>query len=211
MQRVVELLAMPGTIEFRILANRRDHNTLIDDALESDGRTVRGPDGDVLSTWVPVAQGEEEHLLQSAASAETVFRKTTYRDDEWTECLVVEDSYDVNGSYFTNVRDSIDQSGRPCVLFTFNHAGGQRFGALTADNLPNEADGFTRHLGIILDGHLKAAPAIQATIFRHGQITGNFTQEDVQDLADVLNAGSLPAAIRIAKQQVIEPEQEASP
>ena len=54
---------------------------------------------------------------------------------------------------------------------------GQRFGALTADNLPNQADGFSRHIGIILDGHLTSAPAIRATIFRQVEITGDFTRQ----------------------------------
>jgi len=93
------------------------------------------------------------------------------------------------------------------VLFTFNHSGGQRFGALTGDNLPNQADGFARHLGIILDGYLKSAPAIQSTIFRHVEITGDFTQEQVQDLVDLLNAGSLPAAIRKVEERVVEVEE----
>lgn len=212
MQRIADRLPSPGTIEFRVLANRRDHGPLIEDAVELEGRELRDSDGSVLAWWVPVARGEEEYLfLQSTASAETVFRKKTLQGYEWTEYLVVKDVFDVNGSYLLNVREGIDQASRLCVLLTFNHRGGQLFSVLTGDNRPDEADGFSRHLGIILDGHLKSAPAIQATFFRQGQITGNFTREEVQDLVNVLNAGSLPVAIRKVEQRMVDTEKRGSP
>ncbi len=40
-----------------------------------------------------------------------------------------------------------------------------------------------------------SAPALKTTIFDHGEITGSFTKEEVQELVNVLNAGSLPAAL----------------
>ncbi|MFC1597581.1 hypothetical protein ACFL5Q_06560 [Planctomycetota bacterium] len=211
MQRIADLLPLPGTLEFRVLANRRDHPLLVKEAVEVDGRELRGPDGDVLAWWLPVMRGEEERLLQFVDSAETVSRKRTHRDYEWTEFLVVKDIFNLNGSYLTNARASFDSSGRPCVLFTFNHSGGKRLEGLTGDNLPNEADGFHRHLGIILDGHIKSAPAIRSTISRRAEITGDFTRQEVQDLVDVLNAGSLPAAIRKVEERVVDVEKHASP
>jgi preprotein translocase subunit SecD len=50
-----------------------------------------------------------------------------------------------------------------------------------------------RSRGIILDGFLVSAPAIRTTIFGRGEITGQLSRQKVDDLADVLNAGSLPA------------------
>ncbi len=40
-----------------------------------------------------------------------------------------------------------------------------------------------------------SAPSIQGRISNQGQITGSFTQDKVQFLVDILNAGSLPAAL----------------
>ena len=69
------------------------------------------------------------------------------------------------------------------------------FGELTGNHLPDKLTDFTYKLGIVLDGELYSAPGIQSTIFDHGEITGEFTKEQVQDLVNVLNAGSLPAAL----------------
>ena len=46
-----------------------------------------------------------------------------------------------------------------------------------------------------LRGFLVTAPAIQSTISQTGQITGNLSQQQVDDLVDVLNAGALPAPL----------------
>ncbi len=48
----------------------------------------------------------------------------------------------------------------------------------------------------MLDDTLLSAPGIQSTITSDGQITGGFTEEQVKFLVGVLNAGSLPAALR---------------
>jgi len=70
------------------------------------------------------------------------------------------------------------------------------FNELTSENLPDPATGFHRRLGIILDGELLSAPVIQSAISTNGQISGRFTEEDVNFLVGVLNAGSLPAALQ---------------
>ena len=66
---------------------------------------------------------------------------------------------------------------------------------MTSSHLPDIASGFTYKLGIVLDGQLYSAPSIQSTITNRGEITGSFTRQEVQDLVNVLNAGSLPAAL----------------
>jgi len=209
-ERIEYRVQSQGTIEFRILANQRDHKALVERALEADAGELYQLDqnGDrvldqngrptVQASWVRVAKGEEEGLLSSAARAETVRRKTPSADYEWTEFLVVNDVFNVNGNFLIHARPGIDPSGRPSVLFTFNRTGGKLFGGLTGKNMPDEASGFSRHLGIILDSYLQSAPAIRSTIFDRGEITGSFTRQEVQDMVDILNAGSLPAPLKKA-------------
>ena len=110
--------------------------------------------------------------------------------------LLVPDNYNVTGAYLDQapIRHQ-DQEGRPCVTFSFNDKGGQLFGQLTGSHLPDPASDFQYHLGIVLDGELCSAPSINSTIYESGEITGSFTQEEVQELVNVLNAGSLPAAL----------------
>ncbi len=192
--RIKNKISRAGTLEFRILANRRDHMPLIEQARKMKGLKLEDSDGNLLAWWVPVREGEEERLLRFSDEAETEYRTRTYRGREWTEFLVVKDDFDVHGGYLVRADTSVDESGWK-VLFTFNHRGGRLFGALTGNNRPDKTQDFSRHLGIILDRYLQSAPAIKTTIFERGEITGSFTRKEVEDLVDVLNAGSLPTAL----------------
>ena len=192
-KRIEEKVSQAGTLEFRILANNRDHKPLIEkaQALSENRMIVRDSKGGVLGRWVPVKQGEES----SFNYGEIARRFKKRREQEIMEVLVVKDNMDVTGAFLDRASTGTDQKGQPCVNFMFNAAGGQLFGELTSSNLPDEVQDFSRKLGIILDGNLYSAPAIRSTIFDRGEITGSFTEKEVQDLVDVLNAGSLPTAL----------------
>jgi SecD/SecF fusion protein len=210
MQRIADLLPRPGTLEFRILANDHDHPALIERAkAEPDSRRLRDNSGNLLGWWVPVQEGKEK----SVSSYKDIATRTVTRDDrEVLEVLVVKGPFDVTGAYLKRaVPDVNPHSGRDCVAFTLDATGGQRFGRLTESNLPDEAQGVRRALGIMVDGELFSAPIIMGKVSEEAQITGDFTQEEAQDLADLLNAGSLPVAIRKVEQRVVDAEQQPSP
>ena len=190
-QRIERLLASVGTLEFRILANRRDHPSLIEQAKNDSEADRIEADGTLLGWWVPVAPGNENGFDYPEISTRT--RKTGKR--ETLEVLVVKDSFDVTGNYLRRVAPDVDRRGQPCLSFELDQVGGKLFGGLTGSNLPDPMQDFTRKLGIILNGRLHSAPAIQSTIFGGGEITGSFTREEVEELTAVFNAGSLPAAI----------------
>jgi SecD/SecF fusion protein len=59
-----------------------------------------------------------------------------------------------------------------------------------------------RHLAIILDGLVMSAPTINSEIGRQGQISGNFTQQEVDSIVSLLRAGALP--VRLKAQPVSE-------
>ena len=54
---------------------------------------------------------------------------------------------------------------------------------------------FHYKLAIVLDNVLQTAPELQTAIGEQGRITGNFDQQEVNDLVEIINAGSLPAAL----------------
>lgn len=81
------------------------------------------------------------------------------------------------------------RSGRPAVNFTLDARGARRFGRLTGDNLK-------RQLCIFLDGVAQSHAEIQSQIWESGQITGNFSQEEIAELVQTLEAGSLPARVK---------------
>ncbi len=108
------------------------------------------------------------------------------------------DEYNVTGENLGMVSRGYDEVASPCVHFNMKAAGAGLMGGLTGDNLPDEQRGFYSLLGIMLDGNLLSAPRVMSTITDSGRITGQFTQEEVDFLVGILQAGSLPAALKKA-------------
>lgn len=108
---------------------------------------------------------------------------------EQIDILMMQDSQNgVVGEDLANVRQGIDRLARPCVNFRMKPTARKRMGKLTGRN---EGE----LLGIVLDNRLLSAPSIQTQIIEDGQITGQFSSEEVEDLIGILKAGKLPAAI----------------
>jgi preprotein translocase subunit SecD len=94
-----------------------------------------------------------------------------------------------------------DQSGQvassPVVAFELTTEGGQKFAELTRRMIGQQ-------LPIFLDQVLVSAPVVEGEIAGgSGIISGNFTVESAKELATQLNAGALPAPIKIAEQRTI--------
>ena len=90
------------------------------------------------------------------------------------------------------------------VSLTFNGEGTKAFGDQTARVVSLTAP--QNQVAIVLDGLVVSAPRINEAI-RGGsaQITGNFTQIESQDLANVLKYGSLPLAFDRGEVQQVSP------
>lgn len=200
-RRMKSLISRIGTLEFRILATtyRQQYRTYIERAktLPDNQTELRDDDGNLLARWVPVARGKEKSFDHGDIATRKVQRRNlqTGKLEDTLEVLVVKDQFDVNGGYLNQATPSVDSVGRPCVNFRFNAAGAQRFGRLTGSHLPDEVQNFKYYLGIVLDGYLQSAPFIKSAIFDSGEISGDFSQQEVDELVNVLNAGSLPTAL----------------
>jgi len=81
-----------------------------------------------------------------------------------------------------------DQQGRRAIDFELDERGGLLFSRVTAKNID-------RPLCILLDNRAISAPKINSRIYTRGQISGTFTNTEVQDMVNKLNAGSLPARL----------------
>ena len=94
-----------------------------------------------------------------------------------------------------------DERNRPAIAFRFDERGAKQFARLTSEH--RTTDTRAGHcMAILLDDEVYSAPVIQATISDRGTITGQFTQEEVNNLVRTLKAGSLPA--RLNKSPVAE-------
>jgi preprotein translocase subunit SecD len=193
-KRVQQIADRSGTLEFRVLATRHDDLALVERALaEPDRRALKDATGVVEARWVPVTPKGEKSFAGDPQLA------TRQPKPGGLEVLVKIDAYNVTGDYLKQVAVGVDRYAKPTVSFQFNATGGKLFGGLTNANLPTE--GFSRRLGIILDGDLYSAPTIHSAIYDRGEITGNFSHEEVEDLVRVLNAGSLPAKIVLVEKR----------
>jgi preprotein translocase subunit SecD len=110
----------------------------------------------------------------------------------------VEKRRTVTGRDLSNASPGRGQFGQPIVEFSFTPNGAQAFGELTGQNVGNG-------LAIVLDGRVVSAPVIKSRISDRGQIEGNFTQQEVQDLVTVLKSGALPAGITYLEERTVGP------
>ena len=111
---------------------------------------------------------------------------------------VIEKRVMVSGEMLDGATATFDQNNRPAVSFTLDPAGARRFGKVTGENIG-------RPFAIILDGKVVSAPTIQSQIFGSGQITGDFSVAETNELALVLRAGALPAPLIILEERSIGP------
>ena len=99
-------------------------------------------------------------------------------------------------------------SGQLSIGFRLNAEGGRKFGLLTRNykaHGPKNPSDRGRQLAIVLDDQLISAPVIQSEIGSSGQITGHFTAAEAQKLANELNAGALPAPMKILVETTVAP------
>ena len=92
-----------------------------------------------------------------------------------------------------------NNGGSPEVSMTMNAEGANVWARLTKDNIG-------RQIAIVLDGMVYSYPNVQSEISGgSSQITGDFTLEEAEDLANVLKSGKLPAPATIIQEQVVGP------
>jgi len=196
-RRIEKVISQTGNLEFQILADRRDNKDLIELALAAPSKNrLYDSYGTLAARGLPVNPGEETRF--EGRGYEGIAKRVREKGGrKILEVLLLADDYKVTGQYLTQASPGYDtKTVSPCVEFTFNAEGARLFGELTGSHLPDKGlTEFTYKLGIVLDDELYSAPSILSTITDRGQITGRFTKEEVQNLVDVLNAGSLPAAL----------------
>ena len=116
------------------------------------------------------------------------------------EPIAVRRRIDVDGANLTKANAGQDsRTGEWVVHFGLDRIGAKRF-----------ADISTRHVGerfaIVLDGKVISAPVIREPIIGgQGQISGNFSVQDANDLAVLLRAGALPAPLTVVEESTVGP------
>ena len=105
----------------------------------------------------------------------------------------------LDGGVVTDARVQYGNNGSPEVSMSMNAEGANTWARMTKDNIG-------RQIAIVLDGMVYSYPTVQSEISGgSSQITGNFTVEEAEDLANVLKSGKLPAPATIIQEQVVGP------
>lgn len=110
--------------------------------------------------------------------------------------VATNDGYDIRSADLEMVTTAFDQQDRPSISFSMTADGGEKLSGITTANQPDPDSGFQRRLGIILDSDLVSAPSLRGPIGRYGQITGSFSQAEIDDLVTILHSGELPLRLR---------------
>ena len=106
----------------------------------------------------------------------------------------------LNGGDLESAKASAGDGLTPgyCVNFSIKKGKpADKFGRMTEANKG-------RQLAIVLDDELISSPVLKSKISEHGQITGNFTAAEAKRLAADLNAGALPAPLKLGAEATID-------
>ncbi|MDD6365148.1 MAG: protein translocase subunit SecDF [Bacteroidales bacterium] len=106
----------------------------------------------------------------------------------------------LDGGVVTDARVQYgNNGGSPEVSMTMNAEGANIWARMTKENIGKQ-------IAIVLDGMVYSYPVVNSEISGgSSQITGNFTLDEAEDLANVLKSGKLPAPATIVQEQVVGP------
>ena len=174
---LAKLFTMPG----RLGVNLRDTSAM--------NKILRSPEA--KSTLPPTLA-----LLWS-------LKPTTIDKQEYLELIPVRKTRDgvpmLSGEAVNDARADLGQNGQPEVLMNMTPAGSRKWAKMTAANIGKQ-------VAMVLDDYVCSAPVVQSEITGGGtSITGSFSVEDTDDLANQLKAGKLPAPTRIVEEAVVGP------
>lgn len=103
------------------------------------------------------------------------------------------------GDVIATAKDEYDENHRPVVSMMMTPDGARDWAVITKRNI-------NRPVAIVLDGMVYSAPNIKNEITGGvSQISGHFTTQQTQDLANVLKSGKMPAPTNIVSEETVGP------
>jgi preprotein translocase subunit SecD len=112
---------------------------------------------------------------------------------------VVEKTPVITGADLRDARGvPAQQGGGYRVVFSTKPGADERFGAWTEKNVGNL-------LAIVLNDQIKSAPSIKSRISDSGEIEGNFSKQEAEDLGLTLRSGALPAKVVYIEERTVGP------
>ncbi|MCW3464291.1 protein translocase subunit SecDF [Chitinophaga nivalis] len=114
----------------------------------------------------------------------------------------------VGGERIVDARQDMDQNNQPEISMAMDNIGAHEWKKLTGELAPaNPKDPSTfNYVAVVLDNIVYSAPSIQGEIAGgRSSISGSFTIEEANDLANILKSGKMPAPAQIVQEQIVGP------
>jgi SecD/SecF fusion protein len=103
----------------------------------------------------------------------------------------------LDGSAVDNAKPDIDQKGQVTISMRMNGEGSRKWRDMTEDNV-------NRNIAIVVDEQVYSAPNVTEPIAGgNSQITGSFTQDEANDLSNILKIGKMPASASIVEEEMV--------
>ena len=200
-RRVIELVGQTAELRFRqVLAETSGVPTTATDAAATPPAGI-SPELNALYAALDCTIPENRQGTGSDVATDVILACS---NDGGAKYILA--GAEVLGRQVSKATAAVDTTtgGNWFVSLTFNGEGTKAFGDQTARVVSLTAP--QNQVAIVLDGLVVSAPRINEAI-RGGsaQITGNFTQVEAQDLANVLKYGSLPLAFDRGEVQQVSP------
>ena len=110
-----------------------------------------------------------------------------------------EDNPELSGDVIVDASQDLDQFGNPQINMRMNRSGARLWQKITRDNIG-------KSVAVVLDDYVYSFPVVNAEISGGSSvISGDFTLDEAQDLANILKAGKLPAPARIIQSEIVGP------
>lgn len=108
----------------------------------------------------------------------------------------------LSGAVVTDAQQTYDQVGRVAVSMQMDGRGAKIW-----EDMTGKASSQGSQIAIVLDNIVYSAPGVSSGAITGGrsEITGEFSIEEAQDLANVLRAGKLPASANIVQSEIVGP------
>ncbi|MCH2365115.1 MAG: hypothetical protein MK479_11115, partial [Planctomycetes bacterium] len=146
--------------------------------------------GDAFTEPKPTPPSEPSYLVRPSVRKEVVNGESKLVDDR-IMVLSNKAGDKVEGELIDSASYSRDpDTMRPMVTFGMNAQGSIQLGELTGSNINSP-------LAIVLDDQIRSSPDIKSRISSNGQITGDFTDQEVTSIVTILKGGSLRAPLTL--------------
>ncbi|MFO0833275.1 MAG: protein translocase subunit SecD [Phycisphaerales bacterium] len=202
-QDLIRMLKGAGVLSFRIAvqAGTFPEEDRVRQELRTGGpRAVQASDVrfykiNQIENWINT-KAEADALAQDPSAARMIVGRLGYVVEVYNgEAYML--CYDTRGSRLTreegswtvaSARQSFDDKGRMSIAFEMDAAGAVRLGALTREHVKEP-------MAVLLDDEVYTAPTLQSEISRSGQITGDFSKQEIDYIVRVLSGGALQAKL----------------